>query len=99
MTPEQRRRAGDAVAQRITEMRSSIPAVARKAGVDPTTVRSLVRGARWPNTSSRLRIADALEWPPGEIARRALVDVSDLAAYTTGELLAELTRRADRNTF
>ena len=62
ITPEQRQRAGRAVAGRIAEMRSTPAAVARAAGVDPKTVRSLINGTHWPCDETQSRVEAVLRW-------------------------------------
>lgn len=94
MTPEEKRRAGRAVASRIAWLRTTVPAVARQAGVDPKTIRSLISGDTWPTARTRERINSALDWPRGELARRAS-DESGLATFETVQLLSELCRRAE----
>jgi hypothetical protein len=93
MTGEERRRAGAAVAARISDLHTNAAAVARRAGVDPRTVRRMIDGTTWPRQSVRDRINEALHWPPGEITRRA-VELSGLAGYSSRVLIDELCRRA-----
>lgn len=64
---------------------------ARRAGVDPKTLRALESGERWPHAKTRLAIEQALEWPAGTIADLAdrpdidLVEVpTDLATHRSG---------------
>ncbi len=56
----------------LAELKLPSRAVAARAGVDANTVRSLLDGSRWPNHKSRGRLEEALDWPAGEIERRAL---------------------------
>lgn len=93
-TPEQRRRAGRAVAARIADLQTSVAEVARRAQIDPRTLRTLANGTRWPRAAVRARITDALHWPAGEITRRAIGGRPGLSDYTSRELLAELCDRA-----
>lgn len=81
---------------RINELGLTVPKIAAKAGVSPNTLRRLIRGVTWPNDDSRQRITDALGWPPGEIARRAVVRDGELDRWTTAELLDEVRRRVAR---
>lgn len=74
MTPEQRKRAGAAVAARIREMHWTVRKVATDAGVGEATLRRLMAGRTWPQQHTRDRIGSAIGWPPGEIARRATAD-------------------------
>lgn len=93
MNTEDRSRAGRAVAERITELHTTPAAVARKAGVSANTVRALVSGKRWPHQHTRERIALALGWRPGDLARRALDGT--LADLTILDLLLEAVRRLE----
>jgi transcriptional regulator with XRE-family HTH domain len=96
MTPEQqRRRAGRAVEDRMAELGITIPMLARKAGVDPTTVRALLRGRRWPRATTRAKIAAVLGWRLDDLIRIAVDGPVSLEAIPTRELLKELCRRAD----
>lgn len=95
MTPEERRRAGRLVAAKIKEMGLSVPAFAGKAGVDPTTVRAMLKGERWPQQRTLDALTDALGLPEGEISRRVLgASSGGLEGYTSAALIAELHRRA-----
>jgi hypothetical protein len=97
VTPEERARAGRAVAQRIADLSLTFTAVTSSAGIDPKTLRGIVTGARWPTAGVRVRVERALDWPPGEIMRRAggsHTSDSALGRFTTTELLAELLHRA-----
>jgi hypothetical protein len=78
--------------------------LARRAHVDGKTLRTLISGERWPTGAVRGRLESALDWPPGEIERRALggTAVNELARFSELELIGELLRRAgvrerDRN--
>lgn len=94
MTPEERRRAGGAVAERMRELGLSVSELADKAGVDPTTVRALMAGTRWLRDDTRARIISALDWPPGEISRRVWAGRTvALAEAPTADLVRELCRR------
>lgn len=93
MTPEELSRAGRAVAERIAELGMTVPELACKAGVDPSTVRRLINGRAWPHQSTRDRIMDALEWPRGELARRVWAGSIGLEAIPTYRLVEELHRR------
>lgn len=96
MTPEQRRRAGLAVARRIAEMRESRAAIARAAGVDQKTLRDVIQGRRWPTEPVQVRIERVLRWREGEFCARAVQTSADaiLFGLADSELLAELHRRA-----
>ncbi|MDT4938614.1 MAG: hypothetical protein QOG80_2285 [Pseudonocardiales bacterium] len=97
VTPEERLRAGGAVAQRIADQSMSFGAVTDAAGIDPKTLRSLITGARWPTAAVQAAIEAAIDWHPGEIMRRArapYVSHSPLSDYTNTELLAELLHRS-----
>lgn len=91
---QRRRRAGQAVATRIADLHTTAAAVARRAQVDPRTLRALIRGQRWPQQDVRDRINEALHWPPGEIVRRAEARI-ELKSFSARELIEELCRRAD----
>jgi plasmid maintenance system antidote protein VapI len=90
---QRRKRAGAAVGHRLDELHLSAAQAARRAGVDPKTIRSLVHCESWPTARTRARIEQAVNWPAGEIMRHAADGDATLAAYTTGEILAELCRR------
>lgn len=77
----------------MTELGITAPELARRAGVDPTTVRALIKSERWPRDSTRRRISRALGWPDGEVARIALTDPPPLSAIPTEDLVRELCRR------
>lgn len=99
MTPDERRRAGRAVEQRMTDLGCTIAELAHKAGVDRKTVRALIAG-RPTSTRTRQAVAKALDWPPGEMLRRAVLTTpivrggTALDAFSTIELLEEILRRA-----
>jgi lambda repressor-like predicted transcriptional regulator len=95
MTPEDQQRAGRAVAARIDELGTNVAAIARRAQVDPKTVRALINGTRWPTYASRARINHALDWPPGEIGRRAFEVPDAFRGIPSTVLLSELCRRAE----
>lgn len=92
MIDEQRKRAGEAVEMRMRELGLNGHSLARAAQVDDKTIRNLLHGVKWPQLHTRRQVEDALRWPPGEIARRALHE-EGLEAYTVTELWAELERR------
>lgn len=96
MTHTERLRVGKVVAARMTELELSAAELARRARVDPTTVRALVNGARWPNPSTRQKLAAALGWDLGDTFRvAAMHGYLDLSTVSTKELLVELCRRFD----
>lgn len=97
MTPEQRQRAGRAVADRIAEMAATPSSVARAAGVHVKTVRSAIRGDHWPTDAVQSLVETVLQWPEGELAMRAVMGHAERAldAYSDLELAAELTRRIE----
>ena len=65
-------RAADAVEARITERGAKIRAVARNAGVDPTTLWKLRRGhGGLLSPRARSRIDESLGWPAGTVDRIA----------------------------
>jgi ribosome-binding protein aMBF1 (putative translation factor) len=88
-----RKLAGDAVRTRLDELQESAASLARRAAVDPKTIRSLINGESWPTAKTRGRIEKALDWPDGTMVRRAMSDDEGLAAYSTRELLLEVCRR------
>lgn len=65
MEQDQQERAGSLVAHRRFEMGVSAAALAKLADVDVKTLRSLERGERWPQDTSRAKIEAALGWIPG----------------------------------
>jgi len=94
-TPEERKRAGLAVDARISGLHTNAAAIARRAGIDPKTLRALLAGESWPTAATRARICEALDWPIGELSRRAL-DGGGLETYTTRDLLVEVWRRVEQ---
>jgi transcriptional regulator with XRE-family HTH domain len=96
LMPDEQRRAGRAVADRMAELGMSVAELAEKAGVDPTTVRAFLAGRRWPHASTRAKVARALGWKLGDAARAAFQEQS-LAHIPTRELVRELCRRLDRD--
>jgi predicted transcriptional regulator len=95
VTPEQRKRAGRAIAVRIEETHTTPAAIARAAGVDPKTVRSLIRGDHWPTDDVQERLEKALDWQPGQIHMCSVRDAPAGAIdnLTDAELAVELARR------
>ncbi|MDI1289365.1 MAG: helix-turn-helix transcriptional regulator [bacterium] len=55
------------VRQRMGTLRVSPTELARKAGIDPGTVRDFLAGNRWPQMSKLAAIEDALGWATGSI--------------------------------
>lgn len=95
MDDEQRRRAGQAVTERIRERGATVPAVARASRTDAKTLRRLMSGETTPRVSTQRAIEKALDWPPGEIERRgAGIVLRDLETISDRELIVELVRRA-----
>lgn len=99
MTPEERRRAGRAVEDRMTELGLNAAQVQAQAPVDNKTLASLIRGERDTSTAVRGRIEKVLGWPAGEIARRGRGEGAEdgrppLEQYSDVEILTELMRRA-----
>lgn len=94
-TAEQRKRVGLAVEVRIAGLRTTATAVARRAGVDPRTVQGLINGTSWPKAATRARISEALDWPAGELVRRATTSLTGLEAFSTRDLMVELWGRMD----
>lgn len=93
MTPEERERAGRVITDRITELGSTVTHIAHKAGLDPRTLRAVISGQRWPRDETRARINAALDWPEGEVTRRALGSGIDLTTVSMRDLVGELWRR------
>lgn len=93
MTPEERRRAGGAVAERMKELGLTAPRLAEKAGVNVSTVRALINGRRTLHDATRSAINTALDWPDEELARRVWAVPASLRDATTQDLAAELCRR------
>lgn len=96
VTPEQQRRAGLAVAARIIDRGTTVTKLAAAASVSPTTIRAVIRGVRWPNATTRDALDAALDWPAGEIHRRALLGDVRLSQFTIMELLREVCRRVEQ---
>ena len=78
---------------RMNEMSVTVPKLAKSAGIDGGTIRSLLAGKRWPVRSTLQRLDRALGWSDGEITRRAQLR-PELYEFEAIELLAELYRRA-----
>lgn len=95
MTPDERARAGGAVAERMKQLGLTTVQLAQKAGLDPGTVRSVIAGRRWPTEATREKIADALGWEVGDVARRAMSGHLALEQVPTAALIQELCRRFD----
>lgn len=93
MTPEQRRRAGRAVAARIAEMNATPTSIARAAEVSAATVRALIKGTHWPTDHVQDQIEMALRWRRGEIHARSVGGDGQLDGFTDLQLAQELTRR------
>lgn len=95
MTPEQRHRAGRAVEQRIKEMHATPTAVARAAGIDPKTVRALIRGDHWPGDAIQERLERVLRWRPGALQACSVRGsmAGSMEDLTDTELADELARR------
>ena len=93
VTPEQRQRASLAIRARMNETGATVPSLAKKAGIDQATIRSLLSAQRWPRKATLVRLNKALGWPEGEINRRAELR-PELQEFTSVELIAELYRRA-----
>lgn len=94
MTTAERLRVGNAVATRMTELDLTAAELARRAGVDPTTVRALVKGSRWPNPSTRQKLAEALGWELGDTLRAAAIQgYVVIKTIPTKEIVTELCRR------
>ena len=88
-------RAAAVVRARMEELDLTPNDIARAAHLDPTTVRALIRGERWPRESTRARINKVLGWPHGEVTRRAFVPALD--QISTPELARELYERVRNN--
>jgi transcriptional regulator with XRE-family HTH domain len=93
MTPEERRRAGGAVAERMQELGMTVQETADKAGLDPRTVRRLLAGETWPRDETRRRILAALDLPSGQLVRRIWASDVQLSDVPTAELAQELCKR------
>ena len=99
MTPEERKRAGRAVRERMLELGMNASDVQQLAPVDNKTLGAVIEGTRSANIKTLGKIERVLGWDPGEIERRGraagtterrepLQDASEL------QLLTELLRRA-----
>lgn len=98
MNARQRQRAGQAVADRMTELAVTPTTVSRAAGISTKTLRALVRGERWPTDAVQQRVEHVLRWPSGEIATRAVLGARQgllLGDLADVELAAELLRRLE----
>lgn len=95
VTPEQRRRAGAAVAARIAQLRATAAGTARSADIHPKTLRAIIRGDRWPTDTVQSQLERALRWHEGELAVHAVGARADglLDAFSDAELARELARR------
>lgn len=91
----QRRRAGRAVDNRIKAMQRTRAGVARAAGIDVKTLRSIIRGERWPSDDAQARLEAVLRWRDGEMTVQAVHSdhAGTLAALSDLDLANELTRR------
>jgi transcriptional regulator with XRE-family HTH domain len=69
--------------------------LAQKAGLDPSTVRAVIAGRRWPNEATRQKLAEALGWKLGDVARLAMACHVTLEQVPTADLVRELCRRFD----
>lgn len=69
MTEKPLAEVGALAAARRRELKMDRAALARKAKVDPKTVRALEEGERWPRDKSRTQIESALDWPAGALER------------------------------
>ena len=74
---------------------ATLTGVAREAGVDPKTLRSLMRGEHWPSDDVQDRIERTIGWQPGQIHMCSVRDVAAGAidGLTDAELAVELARR------
>lgn len=93
MGDDERQRAGRAIADRAAEIGLTIPELAEKAGVHPTTVRGLIRGDRWCRETTRAKIIEALGWERSELARRTWGGQVALSDATLADLATELCQR------
>lgn len=62
-------RAGAAVAARREELKLTQRHLAREGIVNAGTLVDFEKGRRWPRKSTRSKLEDALQWPPGTINR------------------------------
>lgn len=92
MIPEQRKHAGDAIRRRMREIDLSAPKLAVRMGVSESTIRRTIKGNSWPSSVTHGLLEEALDWPRGEVARRAVLDdrLPMLTTLTTDELLDHL---------
>ena len=88
----ERQRAALILATRMRDLGLTPTTLARRSGVDPTTIRAILRGDRTPSLRVKAAVAPVLGWPVGELARRA-ERVELLATLSNRELLGELCRR------
>lgn len=95
VTPDERRRVSLAVEERMRELGMTNAELARRAGVDPTTVRAFLRARRWPHASTRRKLADALGWNVGDAMTVAMQGHVSLETIPTRELILELCRRLE----
>ena len=80
----------------MRELGLNAPQLARRAGVDPTTVRAFLAGRRWPQPRTRARLARALGWQVGDGIRLAVDSGRLLEQVPTRDLIKELCRRVDQ---
>lgn len=97
MEAEEWRRAGEIVAERMRELGMTAPQLAEKAEVHPSTVRALLRGARWPRAGTRDRIIAALDWTADGLTRRVWGGRVALKDATTEDLVRELCQRISQD--
>jgi transcriptional regulator with XRE-family HTH domain len=90
MTEPARRRVSEALTCRMRALQLTTADLAAKAHVAPTTIRGILRGARWPRLDTRRAIEVAVGWPTDEFVRLAVGGLHDA---TCDELRAELGAR------
>jgi hypothetical protein len=93
LTATELSRAGRATRERMLLLGMDATDLAQRSGVAGATVRQLLKGECWPRQVNRELLESALNWPAGEIQRRASA-LSLLASYTDAQLIEELWRRA-----
>lgn len=77
----------------MTDVGLTPASLARKAGLDETTVRRILRAQTDPSNDTRVKLAHALEWTPGTGMKLVNGAPFDLSKIPTRQLLEELAQR------
>lgn len=93
MGPDERRRAGEAVGNRMRELGLTVSELARMTQLDQRTIRRIISGETWPREETRQRIVASLGMSPGQLARQIWSTKMALTEVPTEELARELCKR------